>query len=119
MRRKLVIVAGPPASGKTYIAERISKALGNVAYLNKDDLSPIRSKVFEITRQSPDMDGSFYKDNIRPAEYHTILKMAYSSLKYTETVVLDAPFLSEVQDFIFMQSIMEQTELLEAELLLV
>jgi len=37
--KKMILVAAPPACGKNYVSELISKEIGQISYFDKDDLS--------------------------------------------------------------------------------
>ena len=54
MRKKLILVASPPACGKTYVSERIAKAVGHIVYLDKDDLSDLLRAAFAVSAQAVD-----------------------------------------------------------------
>ena len=78
MKKKLILVASPPACGKTYISNLIAEQVGHIVYLDKDDLSDIVRAAFKVADQELNMDGDFYKNNLRSAEYSTILHIAFS-----------------------------------------
>ncbi len=81
MKKKLILVASPPACGKTYVSELIAKTLGHIVYLDKDDLADLVRAGFSLSGNELDMDGDFYIKNLRPAEYSTILKHFFLSHK--------------------------------------
>jgi hypothetical protein len=66
-----------------------------------------------------DMDCEFYRDNIRPAEYSTVLHIAHSAIRFNDTVILNAPFGKEVRNAKFMRSLREKTNATGAELWLI
>ena len=119
MKKKLILVAAPPASGKTYVSEIIAKEIGNTVYLDKDDLSDLVRNSFTICGKEFDMDCEFYRDNIRPAEYSTILHIARSTLRFNGTVILNAPFGNEVRDAGYMCALRESVNAEGAELWLI
>lgn len=119
MKKKLILVAAPPACGKTYVSELIAKALGNVTYLDKDTLAPMLRRSFALCGQAPDMDGDFYRENLRACEYETILDLAFSALRFEQTVILNAPFSTEVRNTDFIQSLKEKAHGLQADLMLI
>ena len=119
MKKKLILVAAPPASGKTYVSEIIAKEIGNTVYLDKDDLSDLVRNSFALCDKKFDMDCDFYRDNIRPAEYSTILHIAHSAIRFNDTVILNAPFGKEVRNVEFMRALREKTNAKGAELWLI
>lgn len=48
MKKKLIIVSAPPASGKTYVSKMLAKNLKHVVYLDKDDLVPLSNVAFKV-----------------------------------------------------------------------
>ena len=119
MKKKLIIVASPPACGKTFVSERIARSLENVVLLDKDDLSDLVRASFSAAEQLFDMDGAFSKENIRQAEYSTILNIAFSTLRFSGFVLLNAPLAKEVRNISFMKSLKERAHEMEAELVLI
>ena len=117
--KKMIIVAAPPASGKTFVSEKLASKLSNAVYLDKDDLGELVGCAFRVCGECFDMDGDFYVKNIRPAEYSTILNIAFSSLRFADVVVLNAPFGIEVRNSQYMQSLKMRAEKLDAELILI
>ena len=96
--KKIVLVAGPPATGKNYVSEKIAKALGSVAYFDKDDLVDLVNSAFKIAGKEVNRDSEFYIENIRPFEYTTIIKLAQSALNFTDIALINAPFLGELRN---------------------
>ena len=119
MKKRLILVAAPPASGKTFVSEIIAKEIGNTVYLDKDDLSDLVRNSFALCDKKFDMDCEFYRDNIRPAEYSTVLHIAHSAIRFNDTVILNAPFGKEVRNAKFMRSLREKTNADGAELWLI
>lgn len=119
MKKKLILVASPPACGKTYVSRLIAKAVGHAVYLDKDDLCDLLGAAFTAAGQPVDMDGEFYIDNLRTAEYATILNIAFSALEFGDLVVLNAPFGKEVRDIAYMRAVKKRANSLGAELLVI
>ncbi len=92
MKKKLILIAAPPASGKTFVADRLAKALRHVAYFDKDTLEPLVSAAFDTAGEEHDMDGAFYRAHIRPAEYETVFRLATEALQYEDIAMINAPF---------------------------
>ena len=97
--KKLILVAAPPASGKTYVSESLSRSIPQSVYLDKDDLGTLIQAAFTASGEPYDMDGEFYKANLRPAEYTTLMNIAFSTLRFADCVIVNAPFGKEVRDF--------------------
>jgi predicted kinase len=119
MKKKLILVASPPACGKTYVSERIAKSVGHVVYLDKDDLCALIRASFKVAGEEVNMDGDFYISNLRPAEYETILHIAFSALRFSDTVLLNAPFGKEVREADTMRMLKDRANALGAELFLI
>ena len=117
--KKLILVASPPACGKTYVSEMIAEAVEHIVYLDKDDLGDLIRASFAASGEKVDMDGEFYIKNLRPAEYSTILNIAFSALRFEDTVLLNAPFGSEVRDEKYMQNLKKRANENNAELVLI
>ena len=47
--KKMILVAAPPACGKTYVSELIASTLGHIAYFDKDDLAPLLRAAFAVS----------------------------------------------------------------------
>ena len=119
MKKKLILVAAPPACGKTYVSERIAQAVPHIVYLDKDDLSDLVRASFAAAGQELNMDGDFYKENIRAAEYETLMKIAFSTLRFADYVLVNAPFGTEIRDTAYMKALKDKANKSGAELLLI
>ncbi len=119
MKKKLILVASPPACGKNYVSKLICDSLKTAAYLDKDDLAELLRCSFTLCGEPLDMDGEFYLKNLRPAEYDTLLRLAFSALEHGERVLVNAPFLREVRDPDYMRGLKERAASLGAELVLI
>jgi len=119
MKKQLILVASPPASGKTYLSELLSKSVGHAVYLDKDDLADLLHEAFHQAGRDIDMDSEFYTKNLRPAEYSTILNIAFSALRFENRVILNAPFGKEVRDSGYMSDLKTRANALGAELILI
>ena len=119
MKKQLILVASPPASGKTYLSELLAKSVGHAVYLDKDDLADLLHEAFRRAGRDIDMDGEFYTKNLRPAEYSTILNIAFSALRFEDRVILNAPFAKEVRDSGYMSDLKTRANALGAELILI
>lgn len=119
MKKKLILVASPPACGKTFVSERIAKELKHIVYLDKDDLAVILRRAFELCGEELNMDGEFYSRNLRAYEYSTIINIAFSTLRFEELVLLNAPLSREVRDVEYMKGLKSRAEELGAGLVLI
>ena len=118
-KKKLILVASPPACGKTYVSEELARRLGNAVYLDKDDLSDLVRAAFAIGGEELNMDGEFYVKNIRPAEYSTVIGIALSVLRFSQTVILTGPFTKEVRSTEYIRSLKMKAAELDAEFILI
>ena len=94
MSPKVFIVIGPAGSGKTTIAQQTAQEHG-AAYLDKDRVSG-RFVEFALTATGHDPtdreSNDYYRENLLPLEYETLMDVAGINLRLGRSVVLDAPF---------------------------
>ena len=119
MKKRLILVAAPPAHGKNYVSKILCEALSSVAYFDKDDLAPLLSRSFALAGETADMDGDFYREKLRDAEYETLFTLAFSALRFSDTVLVNAPLSREVRDEEFMKVLRARAMALGASLSLV
>lgn len=119
MSKRFIIIASPPACGKTRLAKRLSTELGNVVYLDKDALIPLSKRVFSVAKKPYNRSSRFFNREIRDYEYEVILNIGVEALKYAETVVLNAPFTREVRDPDFISSLDARVKKIGGKLLIV
>lgn len=88
------IVIGPAGSGKTTVAQQTAKENG-AAYLDKDRICG-RFVEFALAATGHDPtdreSNDYYRDNLLPLEYETLMDVAGINLHLGRSVVLDAPF---------------------------
>jgi predicted kinase len=65
------------------------------------------------------MDGDFYLKNLRSAEYSTLFNLAFSALRFERFVLINAPFLKEVRDIEFMQTLKKRSNECGADLVVI
>jgi len=65
------------------------------------------------------MDGQFYLENLRAAEYTTLFNLAFSALRFSNFVLVNAPLLKEIRDMEYMCGLKQRAAQLGAELILV
>jgi len=97
MSKKMILVAAPPACGKTTVSDRICRELEHVAYFDKDDYAGLIDLVFDLTGNRRDLDGAFYREKVKEVQYETLFQMAKAALRYEDTVLLNAPFAEEMR----------------------
>ena len=119
MDKNLILIASPPASGKTYVCEHIAKALGQAVYLDKDDLTLLVRAAFSVAGREFDMDGEFYKKNLRDLEYQTLMHIAFSNLRFENCVLVNAPLGKEIRSSEYMKALKEKANANGARLMLI
>ncbi len=119
MKKKLILVAAPPACGKTYVSELIAKSVEHIVYIDKDDLVDLIRASFVISNKEIDMDDDFYINSLRPAEYSTVLNIAFSALRFENLVLINAPFGKEVRDVEYMRLLKQKANENDAQLFLI
>lgn len=95
--KKLILVAAPPAAGKTFVSDKIAAGLGHVAYFDKDTLAPLIECAFRVAGEPFDMDSPFHNDHLRAAEYETVFFLALEALRYEDLALVNAPFGEEIR----------------------
>lgn len=92
-------MGGYAGSGKTTLAQAISKQLGAV-YLDKDELAgeAAGQMLKELGLSPSDRDSEQYFELVRPREYEMLMEQARKETATGKDVVLDAPFLRELPD---------------------
>ena len=118
-KKKLILVAAPPACGKNYVSERIAEECEHIVYLDKDDLCDLVGCAFDMCGKEHNMDSKFYSEGIRPHEYSTVVRIALSALRYEDTVLINAPFGKEVRDGKYMAELRRTVNRMGAELVLI
>jgi tRNA uridine 5-carbamoylmethylation protein Kti12 len=110
MKKKLILVSAPPASGKTYVSMKLAENLKHVVYLDKDTLVPLSNVAFNVANEPNDREGPFFEKNIRDVEYQVILNMAFDALKYDDIVLINAPFTKEIHDLAYIQALRKELQ---------
>lgn len=52
MKKRMILVTSPPASGKTFVSQQLAKRIPNLVYLDKDALIPLSKQIFIADRKS-------------------------------------------------------------------
>ena len=88
-------------------------------YLDKDSLIPLSKRIFSVARKPYNRSSEFFKREIRDYEYEAILGIAAESLKYNDTVILNAPFSSELRNAEYMERLKKRAERAGAKLVVI
>ncbi len=96
--KRLILVAAPPASGKSYVARQLARALNPVVYLDKDTLTILSKQIFAVAGEPYNRSSAFFEQQVRNYEYDAILALAQDALRYNNTVLVNAPFTREVRN---------------------
>lgn len=98
MKKRMILVTSPPASGKTFVSQQLAKKLPHIVYLDKDALIPLSNRVFHVAGEENNRSSDFFEENIRNYEYEAILDIGFEALEYEDLVLINAPFTREVRD---------------------
>ena len=119
MKKRMILVTSPPASGKTFVSKQLAKRLPNVIYLDKDALIPLSSQIFKVAGEENNRSSAFFEEHIRNYEYIAILDIAFEALEYADLVLINAPFTREVRDNEYIKNLKEKLASHGAELILI
>ena len=97
MKKKLIIVAAPPACGKTVAAKYLAAKLAPVVYLDKDDLLPLAHQVFVALGEKVNRSGPTHAKYLRDAEGDVTLDLAINSLAFCDCAIVNAPYTRELR----------------------
>jgi len=106
----LRIVIGTAGSGKSTIAQRLARQQA-AAYLDKDTMSArfVEAALVSAGYDPGDREANpFYRDNILPLEYDSLLDVAGANLRLGCPVVVDAPFSPYLSDPTFITAAAER-----------
>lgn len=106
----LRIVIGTAGSGKSTIAQRLSREYA-AAYLDKDAMSArfVEAALIAAGYDPGDRESNaFYRERILPLEYDSLLDVAGTNLRLGHPVVIDAPFSPYLDDPHFISSAAER-----------
>lgn len=117
--KKLILVTSPPACGKTFVSKEISKALGEVVYLDKDTLIGLSKNIFLVANEEYNRSSDFFEQYIRNEEYDVVVDLALEALDYASKVLINAPFTREVRDLEYMEKLRSKIAEKNAELVVI
>jgi predicted kinase len=93
-RPAAILVAGPPASGKSTVAAALAKTLG-ATLIDQDVATGQLLSVIESIVNVDDIDDPQLAMLTRTARYETVTRLAEDNLRLGNTVLLVAPFTAE------------------------
>ena len=95
--KHMILVASPPACGKTFIAKELARALGNAVYLDKDSVIVLSKQVFKAAHEPFNRSSDFFETYVRNYEYEAIMTIAFEALEFNDHVLINAPFARELK----------------------
>ena len=72
-----------------------------------------------ISHSAFDRSSQFFQENIRDAEYYAILEIAFNALNYNDTVLINAPFKTEIRDHEWLDMMRKKLAAKNAELCII
>ncbi|HET6759493.1 MAG TPA: AAA family ATPase, partial [Propionibacteriaceae bacterium] len=93
-RPAAILVAGPPASGKSTVGAALAKTLG-ATLIDQDVATGQLLSVIESIVKVDDIDDPQLAMLTRTARYETVTRLAEDNLRLGNTVLLVAPFTAE------------------------
>jgi tRNA uridine 5-carbamoylmethylation protein Kti12 len=119
MKKRMILVTSPPASGKTFVSKQLAKKLPHIVYLDKDALVPLSNRVFCVANEEINRSSPFFEENIRNYEYDVILDIGFEALEYNDLVLINAPFTREVRNNEYIKELKAKLALHNAELVVI
>ena len=117
--KKLILVTSPPACGKTHVSMKLAEALNHVVYLDKDTLICLSKQIFKVANEPYNRSSDFFNAEIRNYEYEAIMALAMEALVYEDTVLINAPFTTEIRDDEYIHNLKEELKKRGAKLVVV
>jgi len=93
-RPAAILVAGPPASGKSTVGSALAKTLG-ATLIDQDVATGQLLSIIESLVNVDDLDDPQLAALTRTARYETVTRLAEDNLRLGNTVLLVAPFTAE------------------------
>ena len=93
-RPAAILVAGPPASGKSTLGAALAKTLG-ATLIDQDVATGQLLSIIESLVNVDDLDDPQLAALTRTARYETVTRLAEDNLRLGNTVLLVAPFTAE------------------------
>jgi predicted kinase len=113
-----VLVAGPPASGKTVLGAALARSL-NAVLFDQDVLTKPLTAVVAGLLGTDDLDDPRLALSTRAARYETLFDAAADNLAIGNPVVLVAPFTAERRDPVALSQVADRFAALAAKATLV
>jgi predicted kinase len=95
--KPVVLLTGPPASGKSTVGRALARSLG-AALVDQDTATASLTAVVADLLGVHDLDDERLAGPTRAARYETVLSLAEDNLRAGTAVVLVAPFTAERRD---------------------
>ena len=96
---QIVLIAGPAGCGKSTIGKALARQL-HWPYLDKDTLShrAVQTCMSALNADPYDRESALYLTEVRPLEYQILWDVVIENADLGLSVIVSAPFLSEVLD---------------------
>lgn len=107
-QNQLIIICGPPASGKSTYARNLAKEK-HCCLLDIDTVTEtlVHKSLTLLDRDPNDRDSSYFKSNYRDPIYQTLFKIAKENLKHVNTIIV-GPFTKELNQKDWNESLEEE-----------
>ncbi|GGM10983.1 hypothetical protein GCM10011594_33650 [Nakamurella endophytica] len=92
------MVAGPPGSGKSTLGRALAKAAGAVLLDQDVATNPLMQSIADLVGAGDDLDHPALRGPVRAARYQCLLDIAVDNRRIGRSVVMVAPFTSEIRD---------------------
>src|SRR5690606_5506224 len=117
MNPKLVLVAGAPGSGKTFVGKQL--AMGSAVLVDKDTVSILFTEaMLPLLGSHPDdRESERYLTRIRNLEYAAMMHQAFENLELGHSVVCVAPFVRELTDAAWLRDLSENLTRMDVSLI--
>ncbi|MGB8944954.1 MAG: AAA family ATPase [Streptomyces sp.] len=105
------MVCGYAGSGKSEFARFVSQMTG-WPVLDKDLITqPVVERLLvALGSEHNDRHSTIYREQVRPLEYQCLLDTAHTNIESRVSAILSAPFISEVSDALWLQSLTERCQ---------
>lgn len=115
--KKLFLVGGPPACGKTSVSKMLARKYKNATYLDKDAIIVLSNSAYTASGLPISRDDDFFKKYLRDSEYEAILEVAIQALEFNNCVIVNAPFTKEFRDPLFINKLQDKIKHLKVKII--